>query len=296
MKNETTKLVNPGKYFMLFFQVMNRLFFILTIFALYFIVCACATSPSTTSDKKISDEKTQTLDVLLKSSHYESGLFFDELVEKKKEEKKIFKVGYDKVFNALIEIMSDIGNPILTMDKTNGLIVTGDEERSALFETWKDRYSLRVTKLSQTETQVGVKRTVTKKEGRDRTGQEIWKNKASDGDIEKSIMNQIENKLGILKSPSPSVKGKPEVNTSGGSTSQSSVSTNRVTSTEAESKLIITATARIRSEPNNKSKVIATLKKGDEVIELKHSGSWINVKLSSGITGWVLKKLTKEVK
>jgi len=313
MKRDAMKLFNStDENAILFYQAtrkMKRLFFILSIFVLCFFVLACATAPSTPKEKKIGvDEKTQTLDQLLKNSHYKMGILFDELVEKRREDKKVFKVGYDEVFSALVETMSDIGNPVLTMDKVNGLIVTDEERRSYFLETWKDKYFLKVTKLSQTETQVGVKRTVAKKEGRDRAGRDIWTDKASDGVIENWILNQIEQKTAKAPSPPQSVKEKTEVKPPVKSTPQllqsakeevppsSSTPIPTVTATETKSTLILTTAANIRSEPNDKSKIISKLKKGDKVVKLSISGDWINVKLPSGLTGWVFKNLTKEVK
>ena len=69
----------------------------------------------------------------------------------------------------------------------------------------------------------------------------------------------------------------------------------KVTETETQSTLILAAVVNIRSEPNIKSKIISKLKKGDRVVILSISGDWLNVKLSSGLTGWVFKTLTNMV-
>jgi cell division septation protein DedD len=68
-----------------------------------------------------------------------------------------------------------------------------------------------------------------------------------------------------------------------------------VTATETQSTLILAEVVNIRSEPNIKSKIISKLKKGDRVLILSSSGDWLNVKLSSGLTGWIFKALTKMV-
>lgn len=328
MNHDEVKLVNSDETSIFFYQAirkMNRLFFVLSVFALSFFLFACATVPSTRTEKKTSvAEKTQTLDELLKNSHYKMGLFFDELVEKRKEDKKVFKVGYDEVFNALVEIMSDIGNPVLSMDKVNGLIVTDEERRSYYFETWQDKYSLKVTKLSQAETQVSVKRTVKKKEGRDRAGRDIWTDKASDGVIENWILSQIEQKtLKAQSSPQPvkektevkpsvekqlpqSANEKTEVKPSGKMQLPQSAKEEvppasttpipKIAPTEFEAIFVITTKANFRSEPNDKCKIISKLEKGDKVVKLGISGNWLNVKLPSGLTGWVFKEYVKEVK
>jgi len=52
--------------------------------------------------------------------------------------------------------------------------------------------------------------------------------------------------------------------------------------------------ANIRAEASTKSKIIATLKKGEKVEKRGKSGNWFNIKLSSGETGWIFKDLVKE--
>jgi len=60
--------------------------------------------------------------------------------------------------------------------------------------------------------------------------------------------------------------------------------------------VVITAKTNLRAEPKSKAKIIAKLKKGEKVVKLNASGSWINVELSDQTTGWVLKKYTREEK
>jgi len=145
----------------------------------------------------VNEEKPTNINSLLKSSHYKSGFFFDELVEKRKEDKKILKANYNEVFNELVEIISDIGNPIVAMDRDNGLIVTDYERRSSIGETWKDKYYIRVSRRANGEVQIGIKRQVAKKE-RDDT----WKDKSSDGVIENWILDYIQ-ALNIGSSSTP---------------------------------------------------------------------------------------------
>ena len=66
----------------------------------------------------------------------------------------------------------------------------------------------------------------------------------------------------------------------------------KVMETETQSAFILVAVANIRSEPNMKSKIISKSKKGERVVILSISDDWLNVKLSSGLTGWVFKILT----
>lgn len=49
----------------------------------------------------------------------------------------------------------------------------------------------------------------------------------------------------------------------------------------------------IRSGPGMKNKVLAKVKRSDEVEVLGEIGSWYNVKLSNGVEGWIYKKLVR---
>jgi uncharacterized protein YgiM (DUF1202 family) len=60
--------------------------------------------------------------------------------------------------------------------------------------------------------------------------------------------------------------------------------------------LIVIKTANIRSEPNTKSKIITTLKKGTAVEYLDKSGKWFKIRLSTGKAGWVFNSLVSEQK
>ena len=54
--------------------------------------------------------------------------------------------------------------------------------------------------------------------------------------------------------------------------------------------------AGVRSKADAKSKSIKNLKKGEKLEKIDISGNWINVKLSSGETGWIHKSMVKEEK
>ncbi len=62
-----------------------------------------------------------------------------------------------------------------------------------------------------------------------------------------------------------------------------------------ETHLILLKNGNIRTEPSMKGKVIMTLKKGEKVIKLDESGDWYDVGLPSGGTGWISKRLVREV-
>ena len=62
-----------------------------------------------------------------------------------------------------------------------------------------------------------------------------------------------------------------------------------------ETHLIFLKNSNIRTEPSVDGKVITTLRKGGVVVRIDESGDWFNVRLPSGKTGWVSKRLVKEV-
>lgn len=64
---------------------------------------------------------------------------------------------------------------------------------------------------------------------------------------------------------------------------------------QGETHLILLKNSNIRTEPSLKGKVITTLRKGEKVIKLDESGDWFDVGLPSGGTGWISKRLVKEV-
>jgi hypothetical protein len=62
-----------------------------------------------------------------------------------------------------------------------------------------------------------------------------------------------------------------------------------------EKHLVLLKNSNIRTEPDTKSKVITTLRKGGIVVKIDESGDWFNVRLPSGVIGWIFKGLVKEV-
>lgn len=115
-----------------------------------------------------------------------------------------------------------------------------------------------------------------------------------------AVSDKAESSKEIVQQPSQSLKEMAEVKPSVENPTQLSpsppTSNSGVKETASQNTLIITATANVRSEPNVKSKIISKLKKGEKVVKLGISGARINVKLSSGLTGWVSNKRTKEYK
>lgn len=65
---------------------------------------------------------------------------------------------------------------------------------------------------------------------------------------------------------------------------------------EAAKTFVVVKEASLRSAANTKSKILSTLKKGTKIEYLGKSGTWLNVKLSTGMTGWVSNTLVAEQK
>ncbi len=104
----------------------------------------------------------------------------------------------------------------------------------------------------------------------------------------------------IVQQPAQSLQEKAEVTPSVENPPQPSPppppSPAGVKETASQNTLIMTSAANVRSGSGVKSKIIFKLKKGEKVVKLGTSGTRINVKLSSGLTGWVSNKQTKEYK
>jgi uncharacterized protein YgiM (DUF1202 family) len=56
---------------------------------------------------------------------------------------------------------------------------------------------------------------------------------------------------------------------------------------------VVASVVNIRTGPGMKSKVVTTVRKGDELELLGEEGSWCNVRLSNGMEGWIYKKLVR---
>ena len=56
---------------------------------------------------------------------------------------------------------------------------------------------------------------------------------------------------------------------------------------------VVASMVNIRTGPGMKSKVVTTVRKGDELELLGEEGSWCNVRLSNGMEGWIYKKLVR---
>lgn len=102
----------------------------------------------------------------------------------------------------------------------------------------------------------------------------------------------------IIQQPSHALTEKAEVKPSAENpilrSSLPPASTSGVKETARQDTLVMTAAVNVRSGPGVKSKIISKLKKGEKVVKLGVSGTRVHVKSSSGVTGWVSSKLTKE--
>ena len=56
---------------------------------------------------------------------------------------------------------------------------------------------------------------------------------------------------------------------------------------------VVASVVNIRSGPGMKNKVVTKVKKGDELELLGETGSWLNVRLSNGVEGWIYKTLVR---
>jgi len=56
---------------------------------------------------------------------------------------------------------------------------------------------------------------------------------------------------------------------------------------------VVASVVNIRTGPGMKSKVVTTVRKGDELELLGEDGPWCNVRLSNGMEGWIFKKLVR---
>lgn len=104
----------------------------------------------------------------------------------------------------------------------------------------------------------------------------------------------------IVQQPPQPITEKTEVKPAAENAPQPSssppASTPGVKETASQNTLIITGATNVRSTPSVKSKLISKLKKGDQVVKLGISGTRIHVRLSSGLTGWISNRRTKESK
>ena len=73
-------------------------------------------------------------------------------------------------------------------------------------------------------------------------------------------------------------------------------SENLPSASQAAKTVVVLKEASLRSAPNTKSKILLTLKKGAKAEYLGKSGNWLNIKSSTGVTGWVFNSLVTEQK
>lgn len=151
----------------------------------------------------------ESLRKLLKAPHYVVVPLFESLLEERQEDTRTYTASYNMVFTTLVEAISAVGNPILTLDKENGLIVTDYMVRRRLLGEWRDRYSIRLFKLADGQIQVGARRTV--EEAETKGYEKQWIKKVSNGVIEAWILDQIGPEVQIVEGfPPARARGKPK--------------------------------------------------------------------------------------
>ncbi len=108
--------------------------------------------------------------------------------------------GYEAVWNATVETIQEVGHPIVTVDKNSGTLTTDWLERGGApfilgmpFNTFKDRFTVRFLKLGDSQTKVGVRRSLAIME----KGQA--KPQTSNGVIEGWLLDEIGAKLATKK-------------------------------------------------------------------------------------------------
>lgn len=151
----------------------------------------------------------ESLRELLKEPQYLEVPLFESFLEERQEDTRTYTASYNMVFTTLIEAISAIGNPILTLDKENGLIVTDYMIRRWFLDEWRDRYSIRLFKLADGQIQVGARRTGEEAETKGHEKQ--WIKKVSNGVIEAWILDQIGPEVQIVEGiPSVKAQEKPK--------------------------------------------------------------------------------------
>jgi hypothetical protein len=58
--------------------------------------------------------------------------------------------------------------------------------------------------------------------------------------------------------------------------------------------VLLLKNSNVRTEASARSDIIVTLRKGERLVKIGDTGTWVNVRLSSGETGWILKSLVKD--
>lgn len=130
---------------------------------------------------------------------------FKEMIQEHKANTKTFDVPYEECWLATLQVIKTMENPIVATDKEAGTIVTDYLERplGMFSKPWRDKYYFTLSKVSDSQMQVSIKRTVEEKEAiqavhsavgqtwRETVGTE-WTKKQSDGAYENYILDLIE--------------------------------------------------------------------------------------------------------
>jgi len=158
-----------------------------------------------------SDMNNQASEQKILSGAQTCSAIFEELIPEHKPDSGTFNASYEKVWSITVEVFKTLENPIISMDKENGIIVTDYLERpKGMFsKPWRDKYYVTVNKIDASTTQIRIKRTVEELEElervqgsrligkvwREKTGGVEWIKKQSNGAYEKYILGLIEKTL-----------------------------------------------------------------------------------------------------
>jgi hypothetical protein len=130
-----------------------------------------------------------------------------------------------------------------------------------------------------------------------------WTGGSSDRSLPTDLGRMVAEYLGSIQpqndkmadsAPKTDEKNSPEANPAKQIGAAPAPGENLPSASQAAKTFVVVKPASIRSAPSTKSKLLAVLKKGAKVEYLGKSGSWVNIKLSTGVTGWVFNGLVTE--
>jgi hypothetical protein len=118
---------------------------------------------------------------------------FDASVPERNPDFRQYRASYDRTWAATVEALKTLPNPIISTNRESGTIVTDYLERRGFpaIKPWRDRYYITVSRISEAETRVTIRRIVEEQERLERvrsvagivsrtldcaplTGEKIW--------------------------------------------------------------------------------------------------------------------------
>jgi len=105
---------------------------------------------------------------------------------------QLYEASYDTVWKAILAAIREIGHPMQTISKENGILTTDWLLRGGApffmgtpLNDFRDRFIINVTKRSENQIEVGVRRTMQLKQG------DNYASRTSDGEIERWLLEQV---------------------------------------------------------------------------------------------------------